>query len=186
VARSSKGKQSFGIADLGGGAAIEIKIEHIRSLGQDELRTAWRKAFGKDVPEALSRNIQVRLLTWNIQEKALGGHDRATLKILNSYAKGRPPNVQIIRRLKPGTELVREYQGECHTVTIVAEGFRWRNEIYPSLSAIARAITGSVWNGPRFFGLRKVSEGRKPPSGIHNVGVKAKGTPVANFGEASQ
>ena len=57
------------------------------------------------------------------------------------------------RRLKPGTVLVREYQGERHTVSVVPGGFAWRETTYPSLSTIARAITGTTWNGPRFFGL---------------------------------
>jgi Protein of unknown function (DUF2924) len=58
------------------------------------------------------------------------------------------------RRLKPGTVLVREYQGARHTVTVVANGFVWREATYASLSTIAQAITGTNWNGPRFFGLR--------------------------------
>jgi Protein of unknown function (DUF2924) len=58
------------------------------------------------------------------------------------------------RRLKPGTVLLREYQGERHTVTVVAKGYVWREATYASLSSIARAITRTAWNGPRFFGLR--------------------------------
>jgi len=57
-------------------------------------------------------------------------------------------------RLKPGTVLLCEYQGERHTVTVVAKGYVWREATYASLSSIARAITGTAWNGPRFFGLR--------------------------------
>ena len=57
------------------------------------------------------------------------------------------------RRLKPGTVLVRDYQGQRHTVTVVSDGFDWQGATYPSLSAIARAITGTAWSGPRFFAL---------------------------------
>jgi hypothetical protein len=67
------------------------------------------------------------------------------------------------RRLKPGTVLVREYQGERHTVTVVPDGYVWRETTYPSLSTVARAITGTAWNGRRFFGLRA---GRNPPDDI--------------------
>ena len=56
-------------------------------------------------------------------------------------------------RLKPGTVLVRDYQGQRHTVTVVSDGFDWQGTTYPSLSAIARAITGTAWSGPRFFAL---------------------------------
>jgi Protein of unknown function (DUF2924) len=59
-----------------------------------------------------------------------------------------------VRRLKAGTVLVREYQGERHTVTVVPGGYVWRETTYKSLSTIARTITGTAWNGPRFFGLR--------------------------------
>jgi hypothetical protein len=67
------------------------------------------------------------------------------------------------RRLKPGAVLVREYRGERHTVTVVPEGFSWKGMTYTSLSTIARAITGTAWNGPRFFGLREA--GRKQLDG---------------------
>ena len=62
------------------------------------------------------------------------------------------------RRLKPGTVLLREYQGERHTVTVVPNGYLWRETTYASLSTIARAITGTAWSGPRFFGLRSDAE----------------------------
>ena len=97
------------------------------------------------------------MLAWHIQEQAFGGHDRATLKILASYAKS-VPDTPRARRLKPGTEIVREYHGERHTVIITQEGFRWREGDYPSLTAIARIITGTNWNGPRFFGLRPAAD----------------------------
>jgi hypothetical protein len=73
---------------------------------------------------------------------------------LDSLARGNRSQRDRPRRLKPGTVLVREYQGARHTVTVVANGFVWRETTYASLSTIARAITGTNWNGPRFFGLR--------------------------------
>jgi hypothetical protein len=95
-----------------------------------------------------------RFICWHIQEQALGGHDPDTAKILDSFARGDKPGADGPRRLKPGTVLVREYQGERHTVTIVPGGYLWREASYASLSTIARAITGTAWSGPRFFGLR--------------------------------
>jgi hypothetical protein len=93
-----------------------------------------------------------RGIAWEIQEQALGGPDAATLKLLDSLARGEKPESK--RRLKTGTVLVREYQGGRHTVTVVPGGFLWRDTTYRSLSTVARAITGTAWNGPRFFGLR--------------------------------
>jgi DUF2924 family protein len=72
--------------------------------------------------------------------------------------RGEKPSTELNRRLKPGTVLIREYQGERHTVTVVPGGFLWQDTTYTSLSTIARAITGTAWNGPRFFGLRVAGE----------------------------
>src|SRR4051794_1944997 len=75
------------------------------------------------------------------------------IKFLERLARGERPS-ELNRRLKAGTVLIREYQGERHTVTVVPDGFLWREATYSSLSTIAKAITGTAWNGPRFFGLR--------------------------------
>jgi Protein of unknown function (DUF2924) len=72
-------------------------------------------------------------------------------------AQGEKPGTDVRRRLKAGTVLVREYQGERHTVTVVPDGFVWQGATYGSLSTIARAITGTAWGGPRFFGLRSAN-----------------------------
>jgi len=76
-----------------------------------------------------------------------------TGKLLDGLARGDKPAAD--RRLKPGTVLVREYQGDRHTVTVVPGGYVWRDATYASLSAIACNITGTAWNGPRFFGLAR-------------------------------
>src|SRR4029450_10836559 len=93
-------------------------------------------------------------LCWHIQEQAFGGLDPKTAKHLVSLTRGDRSRAGPPRRLKPGTVLVREYQGERPTVTVVANGFLWREATCARLSTIARAITGTNWNGPRFFGLR--------------------------------
>jgi Protein of unknown function (DUF2924) len=95
-----------------------------------------------------------RFICWHIQEQALGRLDPETTKILDSLAQGDRPGGDRPRRFKPGTVLVREYQGDRHTVTVVSGGYVWRETTYASLSAIACNITGTAWNGPRFFGLR--------------------------------
>jgi hypothetical protein len=135
--------------------AIEAEIERIQNLKPDEVRALWRETFKREVPKALTRGLLVRTICWHIQERAFGGHSSAILKLLASYAKGQHVEADRLRRLKPGTELVREYQGERHTVVITGDGYLWRGAVYQSLTAIARAITSSNWNGPRFFGLRE-------------------------------
>jgi hypothetical protein len=149
------GKMQNELSDIA--ATVGAEISRIQTLKPDEVRALWCGTFKREVPEALTRDLLVRTLCWHIQERAFGGHDRAILQLLTNYAKGKP-DAQKDRRLKPGTEIVREYQGERHTVVVTAEGFRWRGGDYSSLTAIAQTITGINWNGPRFFGLRMASQ----------------------------
>jgi hypothetical protein len=138
-------------------AAIEAEVNQIRSLGIDALRQRWRIMFGAVPPKGLTKDIIARMIAYRIQEEAFGGLEKETIKLLDRLARGDKPN-ELNRRLKAGTVLVREYQGERHTVTVVADGFLWGEKTYSSLSTIAQAITGTKWNGPRFFGLRSPRE----------------------------
>src|SRR5262245_31900942 len=132
-------------------AAIEAEIAHLRLLAIDALRRHWRMIFGRMPPAYLSKDLLGRMIAWRLQERAFGGLDRESLRFLERLARrGNSPQ----RRFKFGTVLVRDYQGERHTVTVAPEGFEWQGRTYRSLSAIARAITGTVWSGPRFFALR--------------------------------
>jgi len=133
-------------------AAIVAEIGHIRPLGIEALRKRWRLMFSATPPKGLTKDIIARMIADRIQSEAFGGLDRETVKLLDRLVGGKPGALN--RRLKAGTVLVREYQGERHTVTVVPGGFSWQDGTYLSLSAIARAITGTAWNGPRFFGLR--------------------------------
>src|SRR6201981_1943757 len=161
--------------------SIEAEIGHVRSLGLDGLRDLWRSTFRSSQPPAFTKDLIARFLCWHIQEQALGGLDPETTRHLASRARGNRSRADRPRRLKTGTVLVREYQGERHTVTVVANGFVWREATYASLSTIARAITGTNWNGPRFFGLRIDKEtivssdaADAPPAAPIGAGTKAR------------
>jgi len=144
--------RDFGATDRS--SAVKTEIERLVSLAPGEIRILWRKRFRKDVPRALTIQLLVRMLAWKVQEEAFGGHDVATLKLLDACGRQDADKVVLFRRLKSGTSVVREYQGVRHIVTITEDGFVWQGKSFDSLSAIAREITGSRWNGPRFFGLR--------------------------------
>jgi hypothetical protein len=132
-------------------ARVAAEIAHLRSLATDTLRRYWRVIFGRTPPEDFSRGLLRRTIACRLQERAFGRLNRESLRFLDRLARqGSPPR----RPFKLGTVLVRDYQGERHTVTVAPDGFEWQGRIYRSLSAIARAITGTVWNGPRFFALR--------------------------------
>ncbi|HUK11146.1 MAG TPA: DUF2924 domain-containing protein, partial [Stellaceae bacterium] len=106
---------------------LEAEIDRVRLLDLDRLRARWRTTFRSSPPPALTTDLMARMVAWSIQEQALGGPDAATLKLLDSLARGEKPEDK--RRLKPGTVLVREYQGGRHTVTVVPGGFLWRDSV---------------------------------------------------------
>jgi hypothetical protein len=146
---STKATQSISAAE------IPAEIERLCGLSLRDLRAAWAAEFRRDPPKGLWRDLLLRTLAWRLQEKAFGGHDKAALKLLETYGQKRAGDERC-RRLKAGTLLIRDFFGGArHTVTIVPEGFVWQEKTYSSLSAIARIITGTNWNGPRFFGLRE-------------------------------
>jgi Protein of unknown function (DUF2924) len=140
--------------------AIAGEIDRIRSLGLEDLRREWRR-LNHDEPPRISRDLLVLGLGYRLQEIAQGGLGKATRRKLQTMAKalrttgrvGPAPSLC----LKPGARLVREWRGRTHTVTITEDGFEYAGTSYPSLTKIAKKITGAHWSGPRFFGLPAAS-----------------------------
>ena len=130
---------------------LETELSRITSLTIDQLRVEWRELIGLDPPPAFSKDLIARALCHRLQEQALGGISRRMRKAVGAIGKG---DQGLEQRIKPGSLLVREYNGKLHEVRVVPDGFSWQGETYASLSTIARKITGTKWNGPRFFGLR--------------------------------
>ena len=113
-------------------AAIEAEVDHVRSLGIDALRRRWRMMFGAVPPRGLTKDIIARMIAYRIQEEAFGGLDSKTAKLLDRMARGEKHN-EMPRRLKAGTVLIREYNGERHTVTVLPDGFAWQGQTFSSL-----------------------------------------------------
>ena len=136
-------------------AAIDEKIHILEKASVHELRQMWREHHGADAPSGFSKDILARALAYQIQEGAFGALEkRWTQKLEHGSNQKRPAELN----LKSGSVIVREYQGQVHAVTILPDGFSWQGETYQSLSSIAYKITGTKWNGPRFFGLRVKSK----------------------------
>ena len=118
----------------------------------------WRELFKEAAPSEVRRELLVRMLAYKIQEQAFGGLSTAARKRLRELAAAFNRNSEIppamATRLKPGTRLIREWQGKTHQVTVAEGSFEYRGSRYSSLSEIARLITGTRWSGPLFFGLR--------------------------------
>jgi hypothetical protein len=137
---------------------IETEIAPLRDLDLAGLRARWRTSFGRQAPAHLPRHLLLRLLAYRIQADVLGDLDAATARVLNRLAGRGSGDTRPIANdvgLRPGTLLVREWDGASHRVMVLDEGFAWNGGSYKSLSEVARAITGTRWNGPRFFGLRE-------------------------------
>jgi hypothetical protein len=140
-------------------AAVESEIAHLRGLDQG-LRARWRSLTGRAAPTHVPKALLLYVLAYRVQAAAFGDLDKATTRLLDRLAddalSGRRVDVPVPDRvgLRPGTLLVREWEGTSHRVMVMAEGFAWNGTTYASLSQVARAITGTRWNGPRFFGLR--------------------------------
>lgn len=128
---------------------IDDLVAKIEAMDLDGLRAAWRERYGAP-PPLRSVPIMRRLLSWRVQAEVLGGLDAATRRML---ARSGPVAAEG-KHLGIGAQLTRSWKGHKVTVTVEEDGFRWEDELYPSLSAAATAIAGSRWNGPRFFGLR--------------------------------
>ena len=142
---------------------LAADLAALQQLSRGELKQRWDRFHGSPCPPRMSRIFLLRALAYGIQEQALGGLDRATRRRLDraaaDWAAGRtpaPPGPKI----KPGTRLLREWQGKVHEVIVLEKGVGYRGEAWPSLSAVAREITGTRWSGPRFFGLKGASGGR--------------------------
>jgi hypothetical protein len=130
-------------------AAIDLEAElaRIAAMNKNELRSLWRQREGREAPKGFSKDLTARALAYAIQEEQLGGLSSELKKLLAS------PDAEPPRRIKLGSVIVREYAGARHEVFVVEGGFSWEGRTYPSLSAIAKGITGTRWNGWRFFGL---------------------------------
>ncbi len=137
---------------------ITRKLSGLRDLSPEALRAEWRRLY-RTQPPRLSPDMMMRAIAYRIQEIAYGGLSKTTLRRLRALAASTDDHGNVpastAPRLRPGARLVREWRGRTHTVTVTETGFDYRGKTYPSLTHIAKVITGSHWSGPRFFGLVK-------------------------------
>jgi Protein of unknown function (DUF2924) len=135
--------------------AIENEIRSLTTMDLVDLRARWKAVHRRAPPPGLYRDLMVRSLAYKLQAEAYGDLDLQTKKMLAKLAKGDCSALDPEKPLlKPGTILVREWGKTLHHITVLDKGFSWNGKTYPSLSASARAITGTNWNGYAFFGLK--------------------------------
>jgi hypothetical protein len=159
-------------------SAIETELARLAIMPIVQLRIRYRELFRGDPPKAFGPDLLRRSIAQRIQEKAYGGLPRSTQRLLDqmtrAFAAQPTGKIVLLRRIKPGSMLVREWKGNSHRVMVLADGFAYDGKTYSNLSEIAVLITGTRWNGPRFFGLRsKAQEADKPVDADALSGVKA-------------
>src|SRR5437588_163853 len=160
-------------------SALENDIAALPGLDLKALRARWLALYGLSAAKSFRRKFLARALAYQMQVDAYGGLSASTKHRLRDIAAaasaGTFDTAMIGRRIKPGTKLVRTWHGETHTVIALEDGFSWNGEQYGSLSVIAKTITGTNWNGWKFFGLKGLNpeygrdvKGRfkRPPAGV--------------------
>src|SRR5829696_6664204 len=145
-------------------ADLETALACLPGLSTDVVRAAYRKLYRRSPPAAFSRDLLIRAVAYRLQEQISGGLTPETKLLLDRLARGK---AQAAHWIKPGSTIVRSWGGQTHQVVVTAEGLLWNGSVHASLSEIARLITGTRWNGPRFFGLRPspAREGKAAGSG---------------------
>jgi|SRR5579862_324571 len=139
---------------------IDVEIAHLRSLDITSLKSRWHSLFGRRPPSHLPRHLLFRIMAYRVQAGRLGDLDSASRALLDCSSSPEAAGKSAIDPSRPatairaGTVLGREWNGKMHRVAVVTDGFAWNGKTYPSLSQVAFAITGTRWNGPKFFGLR--------------------------------
>ena len=143
---------------------VEDEIAHLRGLDLGGLRARWQSVFQRSAPAHLTRHLLFAVIAYRLQADRFGDLDHETKQILDrTVAKEAGPAMsarlasfdQKRTELTPGTVLVREWDRQSQRVMVMADGFSWNGRTYDSLSKVAFAITGTRWNGPRFFGLAR-------------------------------
>src|SRR6266446_5206353 len=157
--------------------ALETEIGRLPNLSLLELRQRWKTLFGHPAPKSLRRNFLARAMAYQMQVETYGGLSVATKRRLREIASAvRNGDANAIlgsSRIKPGTQMIRQWQTTTHTVTALAEGFEWNGRTYKSLSAVANAITGTNWNGFAFFGIKRAPSGNKNAAGPRRTNSRA-------------
>jgi hypothetical protein len=154
------------------------------SLDIGELRQQWRSLYKTQAPVNLSRELLLRAVAYQMQEVALGGlrpaRQRQLRQMAQQFKQTGAANAPPRPELKPGTRLMREWQGRTYDVLVLNDGFSWQNTQYRSLSALARKITGTAWSGPLFFGLKP----NRPVTRQSSLVPRAAGAPTVGSNAA--
>ncbi|QTH20142.1 DUF2924 domain-containing protein [Rhizorhabdus wittichii] len=128
------------------------QLTALTTMSSAQLREEWLRA-GAAEPPSVSDALLKRLLAHRLQERRHGGLPAAVLRELQRASSKEAETIKPTAEVRPGTRFVREWNSQIISVEALEKGFLWNDRHYPSLSAIAREVTGAHWSGPRFFGV---------------------------------
>jgi hypothetical protein len=143
-------------SDINPASTVEQAIADLERSSRDLLVERWRPLYRSDPPKGLGRRLLIGAIAYELQMRQTGRSPSSLRRRLKKHVVGPLSGIvasRATRTLKPGARLIREWNGSSHIVEVVEDSFLWNGKRYRSLSAIARAITGTRWSGPRFFGL---------------------------------
>jgi hypothetical protein len=144
---------------------VQREIENLIGASRQRLKVAWGSLYGTEAPERMSQDHLKRAIAYRLQERAFGGLNHATRRLLERVASESSADshsrIRSMARVSPGTLLVREWHGKTHKVTVLEDGVVYRENRYRSLSEVACRITGAHWSGPLFFGLKAAAAREK-------------------------
>jgi hypothetical protein len=155
--------------------SISDEIAHLRGLDLKGLRSRWQSVFQRPPPDHLPRHLLFAVIAYRVQADRFGDLDHETKQVLDrtdAKDKDTTMSTRLVSfdqkkiELTPGTVLVRAWDRRSQRVMVMADGFAWNGQTYDSLSKVAFAITGTKWNGPRFFGLRDKED--RPTVGVRS------------------
>ena len=150
-------------------AALEAEIARLPDLDLFELRAHWKKLFGNPAPKSLRRKFLAKAVAYQLRVEAHGGLSpvvrRRLREIADAVRRGDVDAVLGSPGIKRGTQMIRQWKGKTLTVTALDSGFEFEGRIFSSLSAIAKAVTGTNWNGYAFFGIKRTARSNKNAAG---------------------
>jgi hypothetical protein len=156
--------------------ALETEIRRLPDLSLAELRDRWKTFYGNPAPRSLRRSFLAKAVAYQMHVEAYGDLSNSTKRRLREIAeavrRGNPDVAGVARKIRPGTQMIRQWQDTTHVVTATSQGFEWNGKSHNSLSAIAKQITGTNWNGYVFFGIKRAPTTNKNAAGEHRISAE--------------
>ena len=138
---------------------LEIKISALEKMTTAQLKLEWQTLYHTQPPPSVHRVLLIQAISFKIQEGLFGGMSTVMKRKLKGLVQHLEDNNNHVFdpgiNLKPGAQLIREWHGQSHCISVLEEGFDFNGQTYSSLSKIAKEITGTRWSGPRFFGVQR-------------------------------